>query len=148
MLEIISGTYCRQFHPDSTQLIQNVASTGKSRWREALSGHSSWHLFQASTLGLKELHSTDYTDYSSSSYKSRLEQTAHTQMLTLRQVRAAFSFRIKRALIMPNALVFKINSGGLNEGHFNLELECLNRALMLFNQSYIIRFHLIWINSL
>lgn len=94
------------------------------------------------------MHSMDYTDYSSSSYKSRLEQTAHTRMLTLRWARAALSFRIKMALIMSNALVFKINSGSLNKGHFNLELECLNRALMLFNQSYIIRFYLIWINSL
>lgn len=36
----------------------------------------------------------------------------------------------------------------MNEGHFNLESECLNKGLMLFNQSYIIRFYVIWINFL
>lgn len=44
--------------------------------------------------------------------------------------------------------IFELNWDSLNEGHFHLELECLNEALVLFNQSYLIRVYLIWINFL
>lgn len=66
-------------------------------------------------------------------------------MFVFSQVHVAHSFRIKVALIISSALHLK---NKMNKGHFNLKLECLNRGLMLFNQFYIIRFYLIWINFL